>query len=113
MARSENLRKEDVSLMPFVEGLDFSGDGDNIFNSVFAQIVQTEERRMAKDGQTSAVFSCECMKKSSAYSVALELAPHVRKALDSLGALPEHQDARLQSSCEYVQSLKNLDTTTS
>lgn len=77
---------------------------NDMFERVFSQILHTEEC-------DSMQFShCDCMKKSSAYSVVLTLAPHVRRALDSLTALPEHRSSGLTGSCDYYQKLRNLDS---
>jgi len=85
-------------------GSSFS-DGNDMLERVFSQILHQEECEA-----TSPVSSCECMKKSSAYSVVLALAPHVRRALDSLTALPEHRSPQLHGSCDYYSCLRELDS---
>ena len=55
---------------------------------------------------------CQCMKKSSAYSVILELAPHIHKAFNALHALPEHAFPLYEEPCEYFEHLKSLDSAT-
>lgn len=84
-------------------GSAFSDEND-MFERVFSQIMHQEECENMRPGY------CECMKKSSAYSVVLALAPHVRRALDSLTALPDHRSAGLHGSCEYYQKLRDLDS---
>ena len=85
------------------------GEGEDIFERVFSQILQCD----AKPASTVQNSRCQCMQKSSAYSVVLELAPYVRRALDALNALPEHQNSLSFGTCSYLKHLQDLDATTS
>lgn len=86
-----------------------AGGGDDVFERVFSQILQYDAK-MANNTQSS---RCQCMQKSSAYSVVLELAPYVKRALDALNALPEHQNSLSFSTCKYLKHLQDLDEATS
>lgn len=89
-------------LLGFNTGPAFSDEND-MLERVFSQILHQEECESVHFG------SCDCMKKSSAYSVVLALAPHVRRALDSLTAMPEHRPSGLNGHCDYYQRLRELD----
>ncbi|KAI5115407.1 hypothetical protein M0805_005349 [Coniferiporia weirii] len=89
-------------MLGFDTGL--SGDDNEMLERVFSQILHQDACRSA-----DAEHDCQCMKKSSAYSVVLALAPHVRRALDALNALPEHRAPRLVESCNYLKHLRELD----
>ncbi len=104
------------SLLPF-GNLGISGENVGAFEHVFAQILQSDAKRAAAAQDPSSAphhqhqhHPCECVKSSSVYSVVLELAPHIRRALDALSALPEHQ--RREGRCEYFGNLQGLDDST-
>lgn len=91
---------------------------------VFAQILQCDAKQptpLQIPGQLLSLSAsasassqkCHCVKKSSAYSVVLELAPHIRRALDALSALPEHGDSPMNEACDYFKQLQSLDAATS
>ncbi|THH07457.1 hypothetical protein EW145_g3367 [Phellinidium pouzarii] len=110
---SFNLRSGQVSAS-HREGIDdmvgfdnviLPGDENEVFERVFSQILQQDACRSAK-----AENACQCMNKSSAYSVVLSLAPHVRRALDALGALPEHRALQMGESCRYLKHVKDLES---
>ena len=92
------------------------GGGDVGFEHAFAQILHNDARRALAQGPS---YTCQCVKKSSVYSVVLELAPHIRRAVDALAALPGHNanpangSFNPNPSCEYYSYLRNLDNTTS
>ncbi|KLO07526.1 hypothetical protein SCHPADRAFT_894583 [Schizopora paradoxa] len=101
-----------ASLLPF-SNLGLSSDEGGALERAFAQILQSDAKRASAQEASSTFhqhYSCQCAKSSSVYSVVLELAPHVRRALDALSALPEHQ--RNRDSCEYFGNLHGLDNST-
>ena len=107
-------------------------DGDDLSNPgpeddlerVFAQILQCDiakrppalhippNQRLDTPTIPAAtqVQKCQCARKSSAYSVILELAPHIRRALDALSALPEHGETN--DTCDYFKRLQHLEMAT-
>ncbi|KAH8106664.1 hypothetical protein DFH11DRAFT_1229987 [Phellopilus nigrolimitatus] len=99
---------DDIDAIFSFNGVGLSNDDNESFERVFSQIMQQDAHRHA-----GAMSECQCMKKSSAYSVLLELAPHVRRALDALVALPEHHETRLNGPCDYLKHLQGLDSSIS
>ena len=83
----------------------FLRDDNDTLDQVFAQILQQEERSASQP-----VYNCQCVKEASAYSSVLELVPHLRRALDALSSIPEHQ-AQLAGfdTCYYLSQLKSLN----
>lgn len=84
---------DDCSLLP--------REDDSTLARVFSQVLQAEMRAPAM---------CKCMKGSSAYSVILELAPHLRRALDAMSSFPEHNASSSHISCSYLNMLQELSS---
>ena len=77
---------------------------DRTLARVFSQVLQSEMRTPS---------SCKCMKGSSAYSVILELAPHLRRALEVMRSFPEHSSSSSHNTCSYLNRLQDLNSSIS
>ncbi|TDL17426.1 hypothetical protein BD410DRAFT_776198 [Rickenella mellea] len=84
--------------------------GGDQFDNVFADILQYDiENTLDASARQQ---NCDCMKNSIAFATIMELAPHLRSALDVLRTLPDH-DTHCTTACDIVQRIQDLCMSTS